>query len=131
MTEKNIQGLIDLRIERTRAQMPEHAPAPVEEWRAFVEQIAQMASRIEARGGRVVFVKFPARGRFQELYDAYFPRTPYWDILSDRVGQTLHFEDMPGSDDLHLPDDSHMDKASAIRFTKWIASEMAKRDGSE
>ena len=100
----------------------------MEEWRTFVTGLVEMVTRIEARGGRVVFVKFPARGRFKELYDSYFPRTPYWDILSESVGMTLHYEDMTGAGELVLPDDSHLDVPSAIRFTKWIAREMAKHD---
>jgi hypothetical protein len=131
LTEKNIRGLIDLRIERYTKLLPEHPPAPVEEWRAFVRELVEMTSRIEARGGRVVFVKFPARGRFKELYDAYFPRTPYWDILVENVGEALHCEDMPGADELQLPDDSHLDVPSGIRFTKWIAREMAKHGDFE
>ena len=131
LTEKNIQGLIDLRIERYRKLLPDRPPAPVEAWRAYVENLVTLVARIEARGGRVVFVKFPARGRFKELYDAYFPRTPYWDILAASVSGTLHCDDMPGVDELQLPDDSHLDVPSGIRFTKWIAREMAKRGDFE
>jgi len=127
LTEQNIRGLTTARINRTRTLLPDTPPAPEDAWRAFVADLASFKARIDARGGRVFYVRYPAHGRFRELYDEYFPRARYWDVLAAEVGDTLHFEDMPGAEELRLPDDSHMDAPSGIRFTRWIAAELAAR----
>jgi hypothetical protein len=128
LPEKTVEGLVEARVKKARQRLPERPPASLEEWREFVASMAGFSDAIRARGGSVVFVRFPTRGAFETLTDEYFPRSPYWDLLSAAVGgEALHYADMPGQETLRLPDQSHLDVPSGRRFTRWIAEELAAR----
>jgi len=127
LSPKSIEGLITARIGRSRKFLPADPPASLEAWTAYVAELVRLSDLIEARGGKVVFVSFPVRGRFQRLTEEYFPRDRYWDLLAAQGLETLHYEEMPGNADLRLPDESHLDVPSGRRFTRWIADELTAR----
>lgn len=127
LTRKNIRSLIRIRIDKSKEHLPPKPPASPDQWRMLVERLVEHSARIDARGGAVVYVQFPIRGSFRKLNDLYFPRTRYWDRLAAAGLTTLHFTDMPGQRRLRLPDHSHLEVASARRFTRWIAEEVGKR----
>ena len=128
LSQKNIAGLVRARIAKARRRLPAEPPASLLEWQAFVDRLSRLTDQIQARGGRVVFVRFPTRGRFERLTDAYFPRERYWELLASTVGAaTLHYGDMPDQEALRLPDQSHLDIPSGRQFTRWIAEELAAR----
>ena len=128
LPERTVQGLVQARVKKARQRLPERPPASIEEWRGFDASMARFSDAIRARGGSVVFVRFPTRGAFESLTDEYFPRAPYWEMLSAAVdGAALHYADMPDQETLRLPDQSHLDVASGRRFTRWIAEELSAR----
>lgn len=84
-----------------------------------------LAERIERRGGRVIFVKFPISGVLWERLESVYPKAYYWDEFARRTSfQTIHFKDYTDLQ-IECPDYSHLDGTVAPRFTRalaWIVS---------
>jgi hypothetical protein len=127
----DVEDLTRRRMTRISRELRDEPPISPAEWRHVSTRLAGFAKAIQARGGKVVFIRFPSRGRFEALTDELFPRAEYWDPLAAVVeaagAETIHYEDMPGNADLKLPDESHLDVPSAIAFTRWLAQELVER----
>lgn len=93
---------VDAKIARFPAPTPQQFLAdlaPVEDWIA----------RIRARGGDVIFVTMPVKGRLPEMETRYMPRADYWDAFARRPGiHALHYSDVPALGAIDLPDHSHV-----------------------
>lgn len=76
---------------------------------------------IQARGGQVLYLKFPACEKVQAFWDRWYPRATFWDALSSRTrAKTLHFADAPGVFPLACPDTSHIDERDKARVTRAL-----------
>lgn len=123
-----VDDLTDARVRRFIDAVEQSPPATEQEWRGIVDRMAGFVGRIQDRGGRVVLLKFPLRGRILALHDEHFPDDKYWDVLASSIeADVIDVADMPGVEQLQLPDESHLDSASAERFTRWLASELELR----
>src|SRR5205085_10723037 len=57
---------------------------------------AEAVQRPRARGGKVVFVRFPVSGELKKLEDQKTPRAKSWDPLVQATGAPgIYFEDFP------------------------------------
>ena len=102
--------------------------APLGAWRAAAGRLAGDARRVAANGGRVVFVRMPARGRYTEVAAASFPRQLYWDRFAARRGvEAVYADDLPAVARLDCPDASHLDAADRPAFTRALLDELARR----
>ncbi len=98
------------------------APAPGR-WRAELESIGEAVSAIQARGGKVVFLRMPTSDRHWELDSENYPRDRYWNRLSEATGaRTVHFADHPELAGLELPDTSHIDGRDRAAFTRSLVA---------
>ena len=96
------------------------------EWLSLVAHANKLVERLQSRGGRVVFVRFPSAGTVWDLEKTYFPRSRYWDVLARNTSAaTLHFQDVPEMSSLPCPDGSHLDARYADVFTRALARELA------
>lgn len=112
---------------RTAAYADRDIPDP-QTWRAQVEDVVPWLRRIESRGGRVVFVRFPTTDEHWELDEVYYPRARYWDQLAEITGvPTVHFADDPRTAAFSCPDTSHLDQRDAPRFTTGLLDVLAER----
>lgn len=83
---------------------------------------------IRARGGEVVFVRFPSGGRLAALENQKFPRDAYWDVLVERVGgPAIHFADYEDLRAAPTPDGSHLDVRDTEPFTRALARILVER----
>lgn len=99
-------------------QGPEISP---EEFVARARRFEELAERIEARGGRVVFVRMPVSGVLWERLERAYPKAAYWDEFARRTRfRTVHFKDYAGLQ-VECPDGSHLDMRDAPRFTEALA----------
>lgn len=96
------------------------APAP-REWEELLERVASSVERIRARGGDVVFIRPISSGTVRRIEDERFPRARYWDRLVRRTGKGVTFEDVPALAHLEAPDESHLDYAGALEFSRFLA----------
>jgi hypothetical protein len=119
---------VDL-IELLSAPPPGAPPPPPDAPPGFPDQavtavialVKADVDRIRARGGEVVFVRYPYEGAW-EMENFAFPRARTWDRLiaeTDSIGIT--FQDYPELQGYVLPEWSHLEARDAERFTADLA----------
>jgi len=97
-------------------------------WREHVADVVPWLRRIEARGGHVVFIRFPTSDEHWDLDERYYPRPLYWDQLAAITGvPTVHFADDPRTSGFTCPDTSHLDQRDAPRFTAGLLDVLSER----
>lgn len=85
------------------------------------EVVAAMVRKIEARGGRVVFVAFPRSGLVRAADDRAYPRNMYWQTFIRIVAApSLHYADVPWMASVICPDGSHLDQRDRVMFTREL-----------
>ena len=78
-------------------------------------------NKIRARGGNVVFIRYPSTGELRELEKKFTPRAGYWDKLLETTNSPgIHFEDHPQLQGFDCPEWSHLTKADAEIFSKRL-----------
>jgi|tagenome__1003787_1003787.scaffolds.fasta_scaffold20988238_5 hypothetical protein len=77
--------------------------------------------KLRARGGKIVFVRFPVTGQLKKLEDEQTPRAQTWEPL---VQQThvpgIYFEDFPDLASFDCPEWSHLSAGDSVEFTKRL-----------
>jgi len=100
----------------------------VQEWIQDAQGLKPYIERIKNRGGSVVFVRFPSSGEHWALCESHFPKTRFWDRLSELTGATtIHFKDVPQLAKFDCPDSSHLDVRDAYSFTNALIDECVRR----
>lgn len=91
---------------------------------AFEARFADTRTSVEkfrARGGKIVFVRFPVSGDLKALEDKGTPRAPTWDRLLKETGAPgIHFEDFPELAGFICPEWSHLSAGDSVEFTKRL-----------
>lgn len=64
---------------------------------------------IQARGNKVILVRFPTDKLIWEIDKRRFPREIFWNSISNQHPDSIHFDDYPGLSKFDLPDGSHLD----------------------
>ena len=86
-------------------------------------QVRRDVQKLRARGGDVVFVRFPSSGPVYTSEIRGFPRALSWEPLLRRSHATgVNFADYPQLQGYNLPEWSHMSAADAPRFTRALAT---------
>lgn len=89
---------------------------------ARLDRLESMVGRITARGGKVIFVRFPSSKRILEIERIRYPRHLYWDRLTARTGaRTIHYADYPELRGYDLPDGVHMDVKDQEAFSRALS----------
>jgi hypothetical protein len=103
--------------------------APTE---AFLAQITQAieqryrdtkscVDKLRARGGKLVFIRFPMTGDLKTLEDEQTPRAHTWDPLIQQTGApAIYFEDFPELASFECPEWSHLSAGDSVEFTKRL-----------
>jgi hypothetical protein len=77
--------------------------------------------KLRARGGKIVFVRFPVVGPLKEHEDKYSPRAQTWDPLLQQTGVPgIYFEDFPELASFVCPEWSHLSAGDSVEFTKRL-----------
>ncbi|WP_229253989.1 hypothetical protein [Dyadobacter sp. NIV53] len=85
----------------------------------IINSVARSVNQIKARGGRVIFVRFPSSDPVWAAEQKAYPRKLYWDRLLKETGVTgIHFADYPELSRYQCPEWSHLAPADARTFTK-------------
>ena len=107
------------------AQMKMPSPSA---WGRDILVVEQWVRRIHARGGRVVFVRFPTTGEHWEMEQEVYAKQLYWDRLPEwTTAETIHFLDTEGLRGFTCPDTSHIDGRDTPRFTEGLLDELVRR----
>jgi hypothetical protein len=77
--------------------------------------------KLRARGGRIVFVRFPVTGDLKKLEDQQTPRARTWDpLLKQTNSPGVYFEDYPELASFDCPEWSHLSAGDSVGFTKRL-----------
>lgn len=88
---------------------------------AVISEVKANVDKIRARGGEVIFLRFPYEGFFQQLEDNAFPRERFWDPLIERTGAVgVSWHDHPELQGYELPEWSHLSASEAERYTRAL-----------
>ncbi len=84
-------------------------------------EIQTSVAKIQARGGKVIFIRTPSSGGYWANEPIKFPRAEYWDqllVITHCPG--IHFTDYPELKDFTCPEWSHLKRSDAIAYTKGL-----------
>jgi len=82
---------------------------------------ARAVEKLRARGGKIVFVRFPNSGELKALEDRLNPRARDWErLLKDTKTPGIYFEDYPELASFTCPEWSHLSAGDSVEFTKRL-----------
>lgn len=111
-----------LQVGRTGVDLYQSLPDIQKRWSEKLQALKQPIQTIQARGGRVVFIRFPMSGEYQELFDSAYPKNRFWDLIAGKTGaETFDFRDVPEFKMIVCPDGSHLNYEDAVRVTGFLA----------
>ena len=114
-----------------KSQIEVLPPTPPESFRTNAKLAAAYASRIEARGGHVIFVEMPTSGLVTLLEDRRYPREIFWnEFVLLTHATTLNFKDVESLKSFPVPDGSHMDYHTRSAFTRALVDAIEQKKGS-
>jgi hypothetical protein len=77
--------------------------------------------KIRARGGKIVFVRFPHTGGLKELEDKIMPRQQNWDpLLQMTKAPGIYYSDYPDLSGFDCPEWSHLSAGDSVEFSKRL-----------
>jgi transposase len=83
--------------------------------------VATAVQKLRARGGKIVFVRFPYSGELKKLEDRETPRIGIWNrVLKDTGAPGIHYEDFPDLAGFNCPEWSHLSAGDSMEFTKRL-----------
>jgi hypothetical protein len=85
----------------------------------FGETVAAV-NKIRARGGKVVFIRFPHSGELKKFEDAGIPRAAVWERLMKETGApNIYYSDFPELI-YECPEWSHLSGPQSVEFTQRL-----------
>src|SRR5882762_6156310 len=82
---------------------------------------AAAIEKIRARGGKIVFVRFPHSGGLKELENRDMPREKTWDPLLKMTGAPgIYYSDFPELSGFNCPEWSHLSAGDSVEFSKRL-----------
>ena len=86
----------------------------------FADTVAAV-EKIHARGGKIVFVRFPHTGGLKELEDKLTPRQQNWDpLLRMTRSPGIYYSDFPDLSGFDCPEWSHLSAGDSVEFSKRL-----------
>jgi hypothetical protein len=102
---------------------------PIEQFKQMMGQAleqrfrdtTQHIARIQARGGKVVFLRLPVVGPLAEREEQLAPRAFTWDRLVKENGvPAIHFADHAELRSFNCPEWSHLSAPDSVEFTRRL-----------
>ena len=116
-------------IETAWLTPPPESPDPPEKQAAEREALRQeilwrerdAVTKIRARGGRVIYIRFPSSGGVLQAERIMLPRAETWDALLAVTGAPgIHFEDHPELASFQCVEWSHLSATDSVEFTRRL-----------
>jgi len=83
--------------------------------------VSAAVEKIRARGGKIVFVRFPNSGGLKELEDKIMPRQQSWDPLLQMTHTPgIYYSDFPELSGFNCPEWSHLTAGDSVEFSKRL-----------
>src|SRR5438067_3301116 len=94
---------------------------------ARFHDVAAAVQKLRARGGKVVFVRFPHSGELKKLEDRETPRAGIWDrVIKDTGAPGIYYEDYPELNGFNCPEWSHLSAGDSVEFSKRLVPHLRK-----
>jgi hypothetical protein len=85
------------------------------------KDVAAAVEKLRARGGKIVFVRFPCSGELEKLEDRETPRAGIWDrVLKDTGAPGIYYEDFRDLAGFNCPEWSHLSAGDSVEFSKRL-----------
>src|SRR5206468_7838579 len=92
------------------------------------ELIASFVRPIQARGGRVIFVRMPLTGEYADIVERRWPRKIYFDVFArHHIAPIIDSSSEPTLNRFECFDGSHLDQQNAILFTRELGRLLKER----
>jgi hypothetical protein len=92
-----------------------------EPWLAEALEVEDAVTEIQARGGKVVYVRMPTCDERWTADERQAPKAKFWDVLAARTSAaTIHFKDDPVLASFPCPDTSHIASKDGHAFTRRL-----------
>ena len=89
--------------------------------------VAVAVQKLRARGGKIVFVRFPHSGELKKLEDRTTPRAAIWDrVIRDTGAPGIYYEDFPELNEFDCPEWSHLSAGDSVEFSKRLVPHLRK-----
>jgi hypothetical protein len=83
--------------------------------------ISAAVEKFRARGGKIVFVRFPVVSKLKEIEDQITPREQTWEPLLKRTNAPgIYFEDFPELATFNCPEWSHLSAGDSVEFSRRL-----------
>ena len=94
---------------------------------ARFHDVATAVKKLRARGGKIVFVRFPESGELKKLEDRETPRAGIWDQVIKKTGAPgIYYEDYPELSGFNCPEWSHLSAGDSVEFSKRLIRHLRK-----
>lgn len=124
----NIEARRKQRIERIRQSGRKARKPDPDAWLDEARRVEPFVDAIHARGGHVVFVRFPTSDEHLEHSETLYPKAEFWDRFAATTrATTVHFLDYPQLSGFECPDTSHLDMRDAPAFTSALAEILVQK----
>lgn len=91
---------------------------------------AATVKKLQARGGKVVFVRFPHTGEVKKIEDQATPRQGPWDrIIRESGAAGIYYSDYPELSGFDCPEWSHLSGPDSVEFTKRLVPHLKRAVG--
>jgi len=102
-------------------------PATVEGLKELSVTLSELVARINARGGRVVFVRMPVSGVVEDVeFELYPPKLCWTRALGGVDAEEVHY--LSDGPVLEPVDGSHLDSKAAREYSRWIGRYLQESD---
>ena len=94
---------------------------------ARFHDVATAVKKLRARGGKIVFVRFPESGELKKLEDRETPRAGIWDrVIKETGAHGIYYEDYPELSGFNCPEWSHLSAGDSVEFSKRLIPHLRK-----
>jgi len=94
---------------------------------ARFHDVATAVKKLRARGGKIVFVRFPESGELKKLEDRETPRASIWDrVIKETGAPGIYYEDYPELSGFNCPEWSHLSAGDSVEFSKRLIPHLRK-----
>jgi transposase len=89
--------------------------------------VAVAVQKLRARGGKIVFIRFPYSGDLKKLEDRETPRAGIWDrVIRDTGAPGIYYDDYPELRSFNCPEWSHLSAGDSVEFSKRLIPHLRK-----